>query len=387
MIQPSGACTSHVRLAFFGQLAHIAHMSHPSLCLHPPLPAPSLPCTSFAFTLACLLQPCPIPQSYAVQDGTKITPAEYMSALVSGHLLSRLEALGVDTTALSPATLQLVITVPAYFEQEQRTEFRQAVIDAGIPEACVIRVIGEPTAAGFAVWFSLPKEQRSNTMLVVDMGAGTFDITCMDFSETQAAGAERPTLTVQPVAVGGDTRLGGSDLTTLLADLALFKLRAKGVPLPATLSAANLKLRADIETLKHDLCLCKTQVTYSHPSSDTEITITYDEYVEMSIPITDRLQRLVKGIIQQIGGGRGKHVILAMVGGACLDQNVQRVLVKACEDSGLTITAVRPKFFSGWIHRTFFYRGGLCFVLLCLQFHPVLQLSGVCQCTILSQAF
>ncbi len=123
---------------------------------------------------------------------------EQISALILSHLKEYAEAnLGTKIT-------RAVITVPAYFNDQQR----QATKDAGkIAGLTVERIINEPTSAALA--YGLDKdEQKEQKILVYDLGGGTFDVSVLEIDEG----------TIEVLATAGDNHLGGDDFDELIID-------------------------------------------------------------------------------------------------------------------------------------------------------------------------
>ena len=122
-------------------------------------------------------------------DGKPYT-AQEISARILGKLKRDAESYLGDTVT------QAVITVPAYFDDAQRTATKEAGSIAGLE---VLRIINEPTAAALA--YGLDKEDADQTVLVFDLGGGTFDVSVLDIGEG----------VFEVKSTSGNTKLGGDD--------------------------------------------------------------------------------------------------------------------------------------------------------------------------------
>src|ERR687883_509123 len=179
-------------------------------------------------------------------DGKQFTPQQ-ISAFILQKLKRDAEAYLGDTVT------QAVITVPAYFDDAQRTATKEAGQIAGLE---VLRIINEPTAAALA--YGLDKEAQDETVLVFDLGGGTFDVSVLELGEG----------VFEVKATNGDNHLGGDNFDKAVVDWMIgeFK-RDQGIDLgsdPMALQRLyeaaegpkhlDLQLtRAKLEELTHDL--------------------------------------------------------------------------------------------------------------------------------------
>ena len=137
----------------------------------------------------------------------EFTPPE-ISAFILRELKRRAEAFFSEPGEIDPEVDRAVITVPAYFNDAQRTATRDAGRIAGLE---VLRIINEPTAASLA--YGLDK-RHTGIVAVYDFGGGTFDISILRVEDG----------VFQVLSTNGDTHLGGDDIDLLLMDLVLAEI-------------------------------------------------------------------------------------------------------------------------------------------------------------------
>ena len=137
------------------------------------------------------------------------SPVEISSLIIKKMVFNAEKYLGKTIT-------QLVITVPAYFNDSQRALTRQAAEALGLK---VLRIINEPTAAALAYGFD-EKQKHSSNILIFDLGGGTFDVSILSLNKDKG----KNTTEFEVLGTSGDTNLGGEDFDNALVELVLKKI-------------------------------------------------------------------------------------------------------------------------------------------------------------------
>ncbi|MEV8514931.1 molecular chaperone DnaK [Dactylosporangium sp. NPDC051484] len=234
-------------------------------------------------------------------DGKKYTPQE-MSARVLMKLKRDAEAyLGEQIT-------DAVITVPAYFNDAQRTATKEAGEIAGFN---VLRIVNEPTAAALA--YGLDKGSKEQTVLVFDLGGGTFDVSVLELAEG----------VVEVKSTSGDNHLGGDDWDERVIDHLVKTFRGQhGIDLSADKMAMQ-RLREAAEKAKIELSAATTtsiNLPYITAGPDgplhLDTQLSRSEFQRMTQDLLDRTKVPFEQAIKDAGISMSNldHVIL--VGGS-----------------------------------------------------------------------
>lgn len=231
-------------------------------------------------------------------DGREYTPQE-ISALIIKKIKRDAEAyLGekIDKT---------VISVPAYFNNNQRNATKEAGEIAGLE---VLRVISEPTAASLA--YGLDKLRKNLKIAVLDLGAGTFDVTILQMNNG----------TFKIMSTSGDTQLGGKDMDDIILDYSVDKIEGKyGINLRCDQKNLN-KLRDVGEMAKIRLsselsATIKPQLKIDGSKVSPHIVLTRDTLEELTKPGLDRLRDPLEHAFKDAGLGPQDIDKLVLVGG------------------------------------------------------------------------
>ena len=234
-------------------------------------------------------------------DGKTYTPQE-----ISARTLMKLKR---DAEAyLGDTVSQAVITVPAYFDDAQRTATKEAGTIAGLE---VLRIINEPTAAALA--YGLDKGSEDETVLVFDLGGGTFDVSVLEIGDG----------VFEVKSTHGDTQLGGDDWDERIIDWLVKQFKsAQGVDLSSDRMAMQ-RLKEAAEKAKIELSQTQsTQINLPFITANADGPLHLDEqltrakFQDMTSDLIERCRIPFEQALKDAGVEQGdlNHVIL--VGGS-----------------------------------------------------------------------
>ena len=235
-----------------------------------------------------------------------IDDKDYTAQEISARTLQKLKR---DAEAyLGTAVDRAVITVPAYFDDAQRTATKEAGQIAGLE---VLRIINEPTAAALA--YGLDKDGADQTILVFDLGGGTFDVSVLEIGDG----------VFEVKATHGDTKLGGDDWDQAVIDWLVTSFRNDhGVDLAADAMAAQ-RLKEAAEKAKIELSqVQQTQINLPFVTATDAGPLHLDymlsraKFQELTADLLARCRTPFEQAVKDAGLTRGEvdHVIL--VGGS-----------------------------------------------------------------------
>lgn len=230
---------------------------------------------------------------------------EYTPQQISAFILQKIKK-DAESYLAEPVE-KAVITVPAYFNDNQRQATKDAGAIAGLE---VVRIINEPTAAALA--YGLDKSDVEQKIMVFDLGGGTLDVTIMDFSDG----------VFEVLSTSGDTQLGGSDMDEALTKYVMGEFQKEtGIDLSKD-NMAFWRVREACEKAKIELSTTmQTEINLPFISADATgpkhlvQTLTRAKLEEIVEPIVSRCKGPIVQAINDAGLKNDDIDKIIMVGG------------------------------------------------------------------------
>ena len=236
-----------------------------------------------------------------------IDDKKYTAQEISARILQKLKR---DAESyLGESVTDAVITVPAYFNDAQRQATKEAGEIAGLN---VLRIINEPTAAALA--YGLDKADKEQTILVFDLGGGTFDVSLLEIGDG----------VVEVKATNGDNHLGGDDWDQAVVDHLVKLFQSKnGIDLTKDKMAMQ-RIREAAEKAKIELSASQqTSINLPYITVDSEKnplfldeTLTRAQFQQMTAGLLDRCRKPFQAVLKDAGIPIADIDSVVMVGGS-----------------------------------------------------------------------
>ncbi|MEM2159883.1 MAG: molecular chaperone DnaK [Candidatus Nitrosotenuis sp.] len=236
----------------------------------------------------------------------KVQGKEYKPQQISAFILQKIKK---DAEAfLGEQVTKAVITVPAYFDDNQRQATKDAGTIAGLD---VVRIINEPTAASLA--FGLDKAGQDMKILVFDLGGGTLDVTIMEMGGG----------VFEVLSTSGDTQLGGTDMDKVLIDHVVNEFRkTTGIDLTKDSTAmtrireASEKAKIELSTvMETDINLPFISYDQSSGPKNLELKLTRAKFEELIRPIVERCRTSIDNALRDAKLSSSDISKIVLVGG------------------------------------------------------------------------
>jgi len=243
---------------------------------------------------------------------TTIEGKKYTAQEISARILMKLKK--DAETYLGEDVDSAVITVPAYFNDAERQATKEAGEIAGLK---VLRIVNEPTAAAIA--YGLDKVKESETVLIYDLGGGTFDVSLLDIDKDSDDGFA----TIEVRATAGDNRLGGDDWDKALVDYINEQFKAASSVDITGDKIAQQRIREGAEQAKKELSSgssTSVQLPYISLTSEgplnLDVTITRAKFEELTKPLLDRTKKPFEQVLADAGITTSDIANVILVGGS-----------------------------------------------------------------------
>lgn len=253
---------------------------------------------------------------------------EYTPEQISAEILRSLKN---DASTKLGDVEYAVITVPAYFNEKQKSATKKAAKLAGLK---VLQLLAEPTAAALSYGFDNLKQDEDKTLLIYDFGGGTFDLSILT-----AAGGQ-----FVETGAGGDRWLGGDDIDAILSDYVKEQIEEKNnINLQELLDDKTEKevkeftagLKSDVENAKKTLSQSTSATIFLSNYLEDEdgepiddIVVTRDTFEGLIRPLIQRTMELIEELLVKTSISADDLSNILLVGGSSCIPLVKRMLVE-----------------------------------------------------------
>jgi len=235
------------------------------------------------------------------------TPEE-ISAMVLGKMKE------IAESYLGKKVTHAVVTVPAYFNDNQRQATKDAGIIAGLN---VLRVVNEPTAAAIA--YGLDKKGKESQVIVYDLGGGTFDVSLLQIDDG----------VFEVLATAGDTHLGGEDFDQrVIQHFAKLYNKKHDVDITKDLKTMG-KLKREVEKAKRTLSSqmsTRIEIEAFHEGKDFSETLTRAKFEELNIDLFKKTLKPVEQVLKDAKVKKSDIDDIVLVGGSTRIPKVQNMI-------------------------------------------------------------
>jgi len=253
------------------------------------------------------------------KDGKPYVQVEYKGSThtfaaeeISAMVLTKMK--NIAESFLGESVTHAVVTVPAYFDDSQRSSTKDAGVIAGLT---VLRIINEPTAAAIA--YGLEKNNKETNILVYDLGGGTFDVSLLTLDEG----------VFEVVATNGDTHLGGEDFDQRVIEHFVKQFKRKNKIDIKKNDRALAKLRREVEKAKRALSSThqvKIEIESFIQGMDFSESLTRARFEELNNDLFRKTLKPVATVLKDSGLKKSEIDEVVLVGGSTRIPKVQKLV-------------------------------------------------------------